>query len=97
MEMGLIDHPDKPRSLSDAIRFLGTCEDMCPEFEMHQREYQNNVEKWEIVLSEVSCVVDHIRIQILVVLISHELSRHFTAPLRGMSSLCRPTFGLQLF
>jgi len=22
---------------------------MCPEFEMHQREYQNNVEKWEIV------------------------------------------------
>lgn len=53
LEMGLIDDPDKPRSLSDAIRFAGTCEDMCPEFEMHQREYQNNVEKWEIVLSEV--------------------------------------------
>ena len=46
---GLIDDPDKPRSLSEAIRFVGTCPDMCPEFEMHQREYQNNVEKWEIV------------------------------------------------
>ena len=48
---GLIDDPDKPRSLSEAIRFVGTCPDMCPEFEMHQREYQNNVEKWEIVRS----------------------------------------------
>jgi hypothetical protein len=46
---GLIADPDKPRSLSEAIRFVGTCRDMCPEFEMHQREYQNNVEKWEIV------------------------------------------------
>jgi hypothetical protein len=49
MEAGLIDDPDKPRSLSEAIRFVGTCAEMCPEFEMHQREYQNNVEKWEIV------------------------------------------------
>jgi hypothetical protein len=46
---GLIDDPDKPRSLSEAIHFVGTCPDMCPEFEMHQREFQNNVEKWEIV------------------------------------------------
>ena len=47
---GLIDDPNKPRSLSEAIHFQGTCLDMCPEFEMHQREYQNNVEKWEIVV-----------------------------------------------
>jgi nuclear mRNA export protein SAC3 len=48
---GLIDDPNKPRSLSEAIHFQGICLDMCPEFEMHQREYQNNVEKFEIVLT----------------------------------------------
>jgi hypothetical protein len=47
---GLIHDPNKPRALSEAIHFQGTCLDMCPEFEMHQREYQNNVEKFEIVL-----------------------------------------------
>jgi nuclear mRNA export protein SAC3 len=47
---GLIDDPNKPRSLSEAIHFQGTCLDMCPEFEMHQREFQNNVEKFEIVM-----------------------------------------------
>lgn len=47
---GLIADPDKPRNLTEAIRFVGTCPDMCPEFEMHQREYQNNVAEWEKVL-----------------------------------------------
>ena len=50
---GLIDDPNKPRNLSEAIRFVGTCTDMCPEFEMYQREYQNNVDKWEIVMTTV--------------------------------------------
>ena len=51
---GLIDNPDKPRNLSEAISFIGTCLDMCPEFEMHQREFQNNVEKLEIVSTFLS-------------------------------------------
>lgn len=48
---GLIDDPAKPKALDQALTFVGTCEDMCPMFEREQREYQNNVERWELVLA----------------------------------------------
>ncbi|KAG0298982.1 hypothetical protein BGZ98_010386 [Dissophora globulifera] len=44
---GDIPDPKKPVRLEDAISFIGTCRDMCPEFERHEREYQQNVEKFE--------------------------------------------------
>src|ERR1700760_3545970 len=45
---GLIADPLVPRSLEHALSFRGTCMDMCPEFEREQREYQKNIERWEI-------------------------------------------------
>lgn len=46
---GAIPDPDKPRRLEDAITFVGTCQDMCPEFERHEREYQQSIESFEKV------------------------------------------------
>jgi hypothetical protein len=97
MEAGLIDDPDKPRSLSEAIRFVGTCAEMCPEFEMHQREYQNNVEKWEIVFPESLPAAENARIQLLVELINHEPSRHFIAQPQATSSPFPLTFDRRSF
>ncbi|KAK4702362.1 hypothetical protein P7C70_g3866, partial [Phenoliferia sp. Uapishka_3] len=37
----------KQQRLEQAIDFVGTCEGLCPEFEMHEREYQNNVDVLE--------------------------------------------------
>jgi hypothetical protein len=34
---GLLDDPDKPKKLSEALEFKGTCEDMCPDFERASR------------------------------------------------------------
>ncbi|EPY51251.1 nuclear export factor Sac3 [Schizosaccharomyces cryophilus OY26] len=48
IQKGLIDDPSKPRQLDEAVTFVGTCPDMCPEYEREQREYQNNLERWEI-------------------------------------------------
>ncbi|KAJ1909689.1 actin cytoskeleton and mitosis protein [Tieghemiomyces parasiticus] len=45
--LGLIPDPNVPRSLDDAITLIGTCQDMCPLFEREEREYQNNVERFE--------------------------------------------------
>ncbi|KAK1032136.1 actin cytoskeleton and mitosis protein, partial [Friedmanniomyces endolithicus] len=39
---GLIADPDKPRSLAEAITPVGTCQDMCAEFERVQRAAQND-------------------------------------------------------
>jgi len=50
IKKGLIDDPDKPRRLEDAIPFVGECQDMCPEFERYEREYQKNLDKLEIVI-----------------------------------------------
>ncbi|PLW16339.1 hypothetical protein PCANC_21158 [Puccinia coronata f. sp. avenae] len=47
VSQGLIPDPLKPRRLDEALPFLGTCRDMCPEFERHEREYQNNSDRWE--------------------------------------------------
>ncbi|KAF9935129.1 hypothetical protein FBU30_007508 [Linnemannia zychae] len=56
---GDIPDPSKPRRLEDAIAFVGTCTDMCPEFERHEREYQQNIEKFEKIPGTES--VDHAR------------------------------------
>ncbi|OAA40286.1 80 kD MCM3-associated protein [Metarhizium rileyi] len=40
---GLIDDPEKRKTLSDAIDFKGICEDMCPEFEKITRITEQDV------------------------------------------------------
>ncbi|KAF9189649.1 hypothetical protein BGZ51_009378 [Haplosporangium sp. Z 767] len=59
IKRGDIPDPDKPQRLEDAIAFIGTCPDMCPEYERHQREYQQNVEKFEKIPGTES--IDHSR------------------------------------
>ncbi|BGP50022.1 actin cytoskeleton and mitosis protein [Rhodotorula kratochvilovae] len=44
---GLIPDPSKPMRLDEATDFEGTCEEMCPEWEREEREYQNNVDPLE--------------------------------------------------
>ena len=46
---GLIPDPKRRTRLEEAFNLVGTCEDMCPEFEREQREYQRAVDKWELV------------------------------------------------
>ena len=41
---GLLDDPDKPKKLSEAIDFKGTCEEMCPEFEKITRIVEHDVQ-----------------------------------------------------
>jgi hypothetical protein len=43
----LLDDPDKPKKLSEAIEFRGTCEDMCPEFEKATRIIDHDVQGLE--------------------------------------------------
>ncbi|KAK5742606.1 actin cytoskeleton and mitosis protein [Elasticomyces elasticus] len=47
IRQGLIADPDKPRSLADAITPVGTCQDMCAEYERVQRVVQNDVTEQE--------------------------------------------------
>jgi hypothetical protein len=44
---GLLDDPDKPKKLSEAIDFKGTCEEMCPEFEKVTRIMEHDVREPE--------------------------------------------------
>ena len=44
---GLLDDPDKPKKLSEAIDFKGTCEEMCPEFERITRIVDRDVQAAE--------------------------------------------------
>jgi nuclear mRNA export protein SAC3 len=48
---GYLDDPDKPKKLSEAIDFRGTCEDMCPEFEKVTRIVEHDVQSAEKELS----------------------------------------------
>jgi nuclear mRNA export protein SAC3 len=48
---GYIDDPEKPKKLSEAIDFKGTCEDMCPEFEKITRIVEHDVKDGEKELS----------------------------------------------
>ncbi|KAH6684366.1 SAC3/GANP/Nin1/mts3/eIF-3 p25 family-domain-containing protein [Halenospora varia] len=45
---GLLDDPDKPKKLSEAIDFKGTCEEMCPDFERATRIYERDVKNAEM-------------------------------------------------
>lgn len=47
MDAGLIDDPDKPKKLSEAIDFKGTCEEMCPRFEQITRIMERDVKALE--------------------------------------------------
>ncbi|GAA5886681.1 hypothetical protein JCM6882_005853 [Rhodosporidiobolus microsporus] len=47
IKSGLIPDPSKPMRLDEARDFEGTCEEMCPEWEREEREYQNNVDPLE--------------------------------------------------
>lgn len=40
---GLVDNLDSRRNLADAIKFVGTCREMCPVFERVRRSLENNV------------------------------------------------------
>lgn len=44
MRNGYLDDPDKPKKLSEAIDFKGTCEEMCPEFEKITRIMEHDVQ-----------------------------------------------------
>jgi len=46
---GTIDDPDVPKRLEDALDFVGTCMDMCPEFERVERSVQHSVDPLELV------------------------------------------------
>ncbi|GAA6060198.1 hypothetical protein JCM10212_002277 [Sporobolomyces blumeae] len=47
IKQGLIPDPSKPMRLDQATDFEGTCDEMCPEWEREEREYQNNVDPLE--------------------------------------------------
>jgi hypothetical protein len=42
--------PNEKYSLGEEPEFIAECWDMCPEFERHEREFQNNLIKFEMVL-----------------------------------------------
>lgn len=46
---GQIADPDKPRSLREAVTPVGTCQDMCAEYERVQRVVQKDVWDEEMV------------------------------------------------
>lgn len=50
----LISDPEHRTDLTGAITVVGTCLDMCPEYERHEREFQKDVDDWEkVCISDV--------------------------------------------
>ena len=49
MKKGFLADPDRPTSLKNAITPVGTCQDMCAEFERVERIVQLNIDKCEKV------------------------------------------------
>ncbi|CAG8971333.1 hypothetical protein HYALB_00005951 [Hymenoscyphus albidus] len=47
IKAGLLDDPDKPKKLSEAIDFKGICEEMCPDFEKATRIYERDYKSAE--------------------------------------------------
>ncbi len=45
--LNLVDQENAKKSLDAAISFRGSCQDMCPTFERVEREFKNQVSKWE--------------------------------------------------
>ena len=41
--------PNVRYRLDEAINMKGVCEDMCPEFERHEREAKGLIDPWEYV------------------------------------------------
>lgn len=50
-----MDDPTKPKRLDEAITMVGTCQDMCPEFERYRRAREKNLDKWECVRLSFPC------------------------------------------
>ncbi|GJJ14158.1 hypothetical protein Clacol_008418 [Clathrus columnatus] len=57
----LIADPENRTDLTGAITVVGTCLDMCPEFERHEREFQKDVDEWEKIPGTSPKRIDHIR------------------------------------
>lgn len=53
---GILADPDRPTSLANAKTPVGTCQDMCPEFERVERIVQLMVDGAEKVRNLISCV-----------------------------------------
>lgn len=51
-----MDDPTKPKRLEEAITMVGTCQDMCPEYERYRREMQSNLDRWEMVCQIGDCL-----------------------------------------
>ena len=49
IRQGVLPDPDKAQDLSAAKSLLGTCMEMCPEFEREEREFQNEGDALEMV------------------------------------------------
>lgn len=49
IQNGLLSDPNKPMRLADAITVVGTCQDMCPQFERVERIVQRGVDDAEKV------------------------------------------------
>lgn len=59
MREGVIDDPEKPKSLADAIDFKGTCEDMCPQLEKIERLLEGRVDACEKGLQPDGTITRH--------------------------------------
>lgn len=51
--------PNAKYNLGEEPQFIAECPDMCPEFERHEREYQNGLIKYEMITN--TSHVDHQR------------------------------------
>ncbi|KAI8909405.1 SAC3/GANP/Nin1/mts3/eIF-3 p25 family-domain-containing protein [Powellomyces hirtus] len=56
---GKMDDPNEKYRLEDARDFVGECQDMCPEYERHEREYQKGLMEFEKLPDSEG--VDHAR------------------------------------
>ncbi|WFC97513.1 actin cytoskeleton and mitosis protein [Malassezia yamatoensis] len=45
---GLLPDPSRPGALEDATKLVGTCEEMCPEYERLEREVQKELDRLEV-------------------------------------------------
>ena len=59
---GLLADPNKRTRLEDAITVVGTCQDMCPEFERIQRIREQAIERPEKVGNYTAIMVDTLKI-----------------------------------
>ena len=60
---GKMMDPEKKYRLDEAFDIVGTCQDMCPEFERHEREAQKSLQEFEKV--RFLCFVVSIVVEII--------------------------------